>query len=92
MKRFINTPFFCMIKTDPNVMFASVEDEYDAFVTFVLDESIKECSQIEKVAYRNALVYTQTKLAGLLEIPEKKRTNNYKKCSIFCHRANYVCR
>jgi hypothetical protein len=72
MKRFINTPFFCMIKTDPNVMSVSVEDEYDAFVIFVLEESIRGCTQIERTAYRNALVYTQTRLVNLLEIPEKK--------------------
>jgi hypothetical protein len=72
MKRFINTPFFRMIKTDTNVMLVSVEDEYDAFVIFVLKESISRRTQIERAAYRNALVYTQTKLVSLLEIQEKK--------------------
>jgi hypothetical protein len=72
MKRFINTPFFCLIKAEQNSLISSLEDKYDAFVIFILEELTKEYSQKEKLACRNALVYTQTKLIRLLEISEKK--------------------
>jgi hypothetical protein len=91
MKRFINTPFFCLIKAEQNNIMSYIEDKYDAFVIFILEESVKESPQKEKLACRNALVYTQTKLIRLLEISEKKRTNDYKKRFIFCYRTDYVC-
>jgi hypothetical protein len=68
MKRFINTPFFCLIKTDRNPSLSSLEEKYDAFAFFVSGES----SGMEGPDCLKALIYTQTELESLLEESEKK--------------------
>jgi hypothetical protein len=68
MKRFVNTAFFRMVKTDPNVLSSSVEDEYEAFAVFISEE----LSGMKRLDCIKALIYTQTELENLLEVSEKK--------------------
>jgi hypothetical protein len=72
MKKFISTPFFRKIKTDPHVLLSSVEAEYDAFALLLFKESSRKSSQNEKLACYSALIYTHTEFASLLEVSEKK--------------------
>jgi hypothetical protein len=68
MKRFSETEFFILIKTNKNVLLPSVEQAYDEFVVFLCSEYYV----MKPVAYRNALVYIREELIYLSKVLEKK--------------------
>jgi hypothetical protein len=70
MKRFVNTAFIRMVKTDPNPPLSSLEEKYDAFAASIFERPFKKLPEKGKLSYHDALVYTHTELVGLLS--EKK--------------------
>jgi hypothetical protein len=68
MKRFSQTKFLFLIKTNNNVLLSSLEQAYDEFAFFVF----AEYAVMKPIAYHNALVYTWAELLYLSKVLEKK--------------------
>jgi hypothetical protein len=68
MKRFIQTEFFILIKTNKNVPLSYMEQAYDEFTLSVF----AGYNVMRRMAYRNALIYTREELIVLSKSIEKK--------------------
>ncbi|MDR0603716.1 MAG: hypothetical protein LBG80_05355 [Bacteroidales bacterium] len=68
MKRFIQTQFVILIKTNKNVSLSTLEQAYDEFAEFLCTE----CTVMDSTICRNALVYTRVELISLTKMLEKK--------------------
>jgi hypothetical protein len=88
MKRFINTSFFGLIKTDQNFILSSVEDKYDEFALLLCKEVSKKSSGKKNLACYNALVYTHTEFVSLLEVSKKKSHTHFKKSDMPCYKVD----
>jgi hypothetical protein len=76
MKQFITTKFVLALKdafqkgNDVNTQV--MEKEYDKFTILLLTDTTLS---LDRVAYRNSLIYTREELTGLVEVSGKKYDN-----------------
>jgi hypothetical protein len=68
MERFTKTKFFLSLKESKNIQLSSLNYEYDEFARILFAGN----AAMDRMEYRNALVYTSVELASLIRGSKKK--------------------